>query len=237
PIMGNHDLALLRAVGWEGGPPDQGWFERMHRNYWNIGQGTDRAFGAHDANSLAGRMPKAHRDFLQALPWSFETEDYLFVHAGLLPKPLRPQLEDLGKRVLLPPFHLHPQLRDKGLATVSSPTGARSSSAAIRSGPACASQATDTPRTLPIAGASASRPRWTRAASCSPCWRQSGVFSRFAKATLAASSRRCDSLRRAARKADPRLDTPPTRRVTATATAAREASSAGFQEPDRPGKA
>jgi len=37
------------------------------------------------AEGTAVNLPDAHLDFLKALPLTFETEDFLFVHAGLRP--------------------------------------------------------------------------------------------------------------------------------------------------------
>ncbi len=47
PILGNHDLALLRALGWPGTEPDEAWYQRWSRNYWNAGLGTPRGLRAH----------------------------------------------------------------------------------------------------------------------------------------------------------------------------------------------
>jgi len=55
------------------------------------------------AEGLAVRLPEAHLQFLQALPLYFETEDFLFIHAGLRPgiplarqDPCRPAVDPPG---------------------------------------------------------------------------------------------------------------------------------------------
>ncbi|MFB1490787.1 MULTISPECIES: metallophosphoesterase [unclassified Thiocapsa] len=68
PILGNHDLALLRALGWPHADPDPAWYARWASGYWNPGLGTPHAYSAQDAPSFARRFPETHRRFLAALP-------------------------------------------------------------------------------------------------------------------------------------------------------------------------
>jgi 3',5'-cyclic AMP phosphodiesterase CpdA len=125
PVLGNHDLACLLAMGWDGGPPNRAWCQNWASRYWNSGGETSRAYGAESAEALARKMPPAHRAFLQSLPWYLEADGYVFVHAGLRPGPVAPQLEELARRQPLPGTHLHDQLRDKALAVVSDPSWGR----------------------------------------------------------------------------------------------------------------
>jgi ADP-ribosylglycohydrolase len=118
-IIGNHDLAVLRVLGFPGEAPDQRWFERMGR-YWNgMHAGTPAAYGAADAAGLAARMPREHQRLLRSLPWVHTTGRYVFVHAGMEARSLGPQVASMAAKEL-PDQHLWlpPQVRDKSLATV-----------------------------------------------------------------------------------------------------------------------
>jgi hypothetical protein len=125
PILGNHDLACLRALGWPGERPDDAWYGQWRRRYWDAGGGTPELYarraGARrapdGAAAFAALFPAAHREFLASLPWFHDTGELLFVHAGLAPGPLAPQLAALAAREL-PAEHLHlpPPLRDKDLS-------------------------------------------------------------------------------------------------------------------------
>jgi hypothetical protein len=122
-VMGNHDLALLRALGWPGDTPDSRWYAHWASRYWNLGGSTAAAYGAGSASELRRRMPAAHQAFLRSLPWCHDTGTHLFVHAGMAAGPLGPQIAALRARTL-PAEHLFlpPQLRDKGLTRVADPT-------------------------------------------------------------------------------------------------------------------
>ncbi len=117
PILGNHDLALLRALGWPGAEPDEVWYQRWSRNYWNAGFGTPAAYGARTLTEFVARFPAHHRTFLESLPWLHDTGRWLFVHAGMEPGPLAPQCAALAAKIL-PAQHewLPTQLRDKALS-------------------------------------------------------------------------------------------------------------------------
>ncbi len=123
PIIGNHDLACLRALGWPGTAPDPVWYARWRSRYWNLGLGTAAAYGAHSAEDLATSMPAHHQAFLRSLPWFFDTGAHLFVHAGMQTGPLGPQRDRLARK-LLPDVHewLPPAIRDKDLCGSSDPS-------------------------------------------------------------------------------------------------------------------
>lgn len=125
PIMGNHDLACVLSMGWNGAPPSEAWCRRWASRYWNPDLGTPLAYGVRTGQQLAAAMPAAHRSFLQSLPWFHEIEEYVFVHSGLCPGPVAPQLEELARREPLHETFLHDQMRDKNLARKSDPTWGR----------------------------------------------------------------------------------------------------------------
>ncbi len=122
-ILGNHDLACLRTLGWPGSEPDPRWYGHWSRRYWEPGLGTAAAYGASDAASLARKMPRAHVEFLASLPWYHEAGEYFFVHAGLQPGAIGPQRARLQRREL-PKEHEYspPELRDKGLSVAHDPS-------------------------------------------------------------------------------------------------------------------
>jgi len=98
-VMGNHDLALLGALGLIDAPTDNHWPKRYLTSY-NCSP-TFRSYGVSvgDLPALARAMPDAHKEFLAALPWSVEHPHYLFVHAGLEPaRAFESQLAALRQR-------------------------------------------------------------------------------------------------------------------------------------------
>jgi ADP-ribosylglycohydrolase len=116
PILGNHDLACLRAMD------DEAWYKRWASRYWNPGGATPAAYGASSGAELRRRMPGRHQRFLEGLPWFARTERYLFVHAGMQEGPLAPQLQPLAAQILPEErLHLPPAIREKGLAKVADP--------------------------------------------------------------------------------------------------------------------
>ncbi|UHD18470.1 metallophosphoesterase [Thiocapsa bogorovii] len=117
-IIGNHDLALLRALGWPGHVPDRAWYACWSARYWNPGLGTADAYEAHDLASFAAAFPAQHRRFLSDLRWFFDDGEIFCVHAGLDVGPIAPQRAAL-ERTTLPaePSFMPEALRDKGRAT------------------------------------------------------------------------------------------------------------------------
>ncbi len=131
PILGNHDLAFLRALGWPGDEPDEVWFGRWSSRYWDPGLGTPRVYARargepepRSAAEFARWFPEdhPHRRFLASLPWFHDTGELLFVHAGMAPGDLEPQRQLLAARQLpAERTHLPAQLRDKALSCVGDP--------------------------------------------------------------------------------------------------------------------
>lgn len=126
PILGNHDLALLRSLGWPGDTPDPAWFEHWSRRYWNPGGETPAAYGARDLHRFERSFPLAHFRFLAALPWYYDDGAYFCVHAGLHPGPLAPQRALLAAKALPPDrLQLPDAIRNKHLAMQHDPTWER----------------------------------------------------------------------------------------------------------------
>ncbi|MBA2321217.1 MAG: ADP-ribosylglycohydrolase family protein [Deltaproteobacteria bacterium] len=115
-ILGNHDLACLLALD------DDAWFAWWSARYWNPGRGTPAQYGAGDRSAFRQRFPTAHRELLASLPWFYDDGAHLFVHAGLEPGPLGPQVEALAQRRMpSTKLHLPPPLREKDLAVAHDP--------------------------------------------------------------------------------------------------------------------
>ena len=94
-VMGNHDLALVRAARLDDGPSSIYWGERYRTNYDNpetfksyLGRPAKPSGESwiQDLNTLRNAMPATHRDFLAALPWVVEAPGHLFLHGGLTPE-------------------------------------------------------------------------------------------------------------------------------------------------------
>ena len=122
PILGNHDLALLRALGWPREESDPDWYDRWRTRYWNPGLGTPGAYGASDLKTFERSFPLAHYRFLASLPWYYDDGRYFCVHAGLHPGPIGPQRASLEQKELpSEKLFLPDALREKKLATVQDP--------------------------------------------------------------------------------------------------------------------
>ena len=126
PILGNHDLALLRSLGWPGDIPDEAWYDRWRSRYWNPGGQTPAAYGARDLRSFERAFPLAHYRFLAALPWYYDDGAHFCVHAGLHPGPIAPQRARLAAKALPPDrLQLPDAIRNKHLAMQHDPTWER----------------------------------------------------------------------------------------------------------------
>ena len=114
PILGNHDLALLRALGWPNDESDPDWYDRWRMRYWNPDLGTPEAYGAAELKSFERKFPPAHYQFLASMPWYYDDGRYLCVHAGLHPGPIGPQRASLEQKALPPEkLFLPDALREK----------------------------------------------------------------------------------------------------------------------------
>ena len=115
-IAGNHDIACSRALETLGTPEEAFWTNKWQRGHWNADGDTPSRYGAAagDVAELAKRMPEAHRRFLAGLPWFVDTGRWLFVHAGLEPGAIAPQLEVLQTRPAREGLH-YEDGRDRGL--------------------------------------------------------------------------------------------------------------------------
>lgn len=94
-VMGNHDLALVRAARLDGGPPSPYWMGRYRSDYdchptfeGYLGRAA-MTWGnawAKDLDALRAAMPEHHRHFLASLLWVVEAPGHLFLHCGLSPE-------------------------------------------------------------------------------------------------------------------------------------------------------
>ncbi len=92
-VMGNHDLALVRAAGLDDRPPSAYWRQRYGDAYDHaftfrsyLGRPPTATRGQAWEDELAelkAAMPETHRRFLAGLPWGVEAAGHLFLHAGL----------------------------------------------------------------------------------------------------------------------------------------------------------
>ena len=109
-VMGNHDLALVRAAGLDG-DPSRFWAVRYAENYDHVPTFTSylgkepQYFSAEDWRNdlrlLRDALPADHRAFLAGLPWVAEAAGHVFVHNGLSPEldePAGVQLEMLRRK-------------------------------------------------------------------------------------------------------------------------------------------
>jgi serine/threonine protein phosphatase 1 len=92
-VMGNHDLAPLRAARLDGGPHSAFWTPRYRDRYDHVptflaylGRRPRYDQWERELDELRERMPAEHRDFLASLPWLVEAPGHLFLHAGLSPE-------------------------------------------------------------------------------------------------------------------------------------------------------
>ena len=76
-ILGNHDLACIRSLGFSDQPPDPVWYSRWRGRYWNPRMGTPEAYGAYSLEEFQEKMPQEHQDFLRSLPWVLTFRDHV----------------------------------------------------------------------------------------------------------------------------------------------------------------
>jgi serine/threonine protein phosphatase 1 len=94
-IMGNHDLAVVRAAQLDAGPPSPYWIESYRTRYDHhatfesyLGRSprTWSSAWEKDLDAIREAMPAEHKDFLISLPWFVEASGHVFVHCGLTPE-------------------------------------------------------------------------------------------------------------------------------------------------------
>jgi serine/threonine protein phosphatase 1 len=92
-VMGNHDLALVRAAQLDGRTRSAYWVEgyRTRYDHEETFQSYLHRLPQYDAWDedlmvLREAIPAAHRDLLASLPWLVEAEGHLFLHNGLSPE-------------------------------------------------------------------------------------------------------------------------------------------------------
>jgi serine/threonine protein phosphatase 1 len=102
-IMGNHEFALLSALGLLG-PALKREYAQFYVEEFDP-EPTFESYGVEPGNldGLQEAMPQEHLNFLFDLPWCVEAQGHLIVHAGLLPDmPYGQQMEKLRNRELNP---------------------------------------------------------------------------------------------------------------------------------------
>jgi serine/threonine protein phosphatase 1 len=91
-LLGNHDLALVRAVRLDDGPPSPYWIGSYLRRYDHdqtflgyLGRRPNQGGGQWEKNldELKRAIPAEHRAFLVSLPWVVASPGRLFLHCGL----------------------------------------------------------------------------------------------------------------------------------------------------------
>ncbi|HEU5115715.1 MAG TPA: hypothetical protein VFT74_03490, partial [Isosphaeraceae bacterium] len=94
-VMGNHDLALVRAARLDGGPPSPYWIDGYrtrydhHQTFESYLKRPAMTWGSaweKDLDELREAMPREHRAFLSSLPWVVESSGHIFLHGGLSPE-------------------------------------------------------------------------------------------------------------------------------------------------------
>lgn len=109
-VMGNHDLAVVKAAGLDG-PPVESWVRRYGDNYDHVPTfagylGREPQYFSmddwrNDLAELRDAIPADDRAFLSNLPWVAEAAGHVFVHNGLSPhldEPAAVQLELLRRK-------------------------------------------------------------------------------------------------------------------------------------------
>jgi serine/threonine protein phosphatase 1 len=91
-VLGNHDLALVRAARLDDGPRSSYWIESYLRRYDHcktflgyLGRKPEYGPGQWERNleELKEAIPANHRAFLVSLPWVVASPGHLFLHCGL----------------------------------------------------------------------------------------------------------------------------------------------------------
>jgi hypothetical protein len=82
-LCGNHEYTLIKAMD-----GDLKWVKRWDEKYesrtcQSYGLDTRRMSSAEKAAALRSTIPSSHLNFIRELPWYYETDQEVFVHAGL----------------------------------------------------------------------------------------------------------------------------------------------------------
>lgn len=82
-LCGNHEYTLVKALD-----NDQAWIKRWDTKYesgicQSYGLNTRGMNAVEKAAALRAVIPSSHLNFLRELPWYYETDQEVFVHAGL----------------------------------------------------------------------------------------------------------------------------------------------------------
>jgi serine/threonine protein phosphatase 1 len=92
-VMGNHDMALVRAARLDDGPPSFYWVDHYRENYDHeqtfesyLGRRARHREWEVDLLWLREAIPVEHRRFLAGLSWLVEATGHLFLHNGLSPE-------------------------------------------------------------------------------------------------------------------------------------------------------
>lgn len=110
-VMGNHDLALVKAAGLDG-EPSHSWIRRYADNYDHVAtfmsylnkepQYYSAEDWRNDLRLLRDAIPTDHRELLTQLPWAATASGHIFIHNGLSPEldcPASLQLECLRRKL------------------------------------------------------------------------------------------------------------------------------------------
>lgn len=95
-LLGNHEDLLLRSVGKHEGQSDfrAWWYQGGEATFRSYEPDSPKPFLYNPHNRMMNKVPEKfqpkgeladHIDWFKTLPLSFETEDFIFVHAGLRP--------------------------------------------------------------------------------------------------------------------------------------------------------
>ncbi len=82
-LCGNHEFAMMGALGLLPTPPFLDFAGRWIQNYNS--ESTFASYGVPhgDIEALKAAMPETHKRVMADLPWCIEHPDFLFVHAGM----------------------------------------------------------------------------------------------------------------------------------------------------------
>ena len=65
-ILGNHDLACIRSLGYPQNKPDPVWFSRWRERYWDFDGSTAFAYDAYNAQDLNKKYQRLIKIFIES---------------------------------------------------------------------------------------------------------------------------------------------------------------------------